>query len=281
MCPRVAWNRRAGAVSHEGRIGVSIPFMMNIVPVPAFKDNYIWVIRDDAGRAAVVDPGEAQPALDYLQAEGLSLAAILITHHHPDHVGGVPTLLERHDVPVFGPGSERIPGMSKPLGEGDQAHIADMGLTFEVLDIPGHTAGHIAYTGHGALFSGDTLFAGGCGKLFEGTPSQMHASLAKLASLPEDTRVYCGHEYTEANLRFAVQVEPDNAAIQQRLEHVAAQRRNGEVTLPSTIALERDTNVFLRSGSESVKQHAEAHAGRRLDSAVDVFGTVRAWKDGR
>lgn len=255
--------------------------MMNIVPVPAFKDNYIWIIRDDNGRAAVVDPGDAQPALDYLQAEGLSLAAVLITHHHPDHVGGVPRLLERHDVSVFGPASERIPGMSDPLSEGGQARIPEMGLTFDVLDIPGHTAGHIAYVGHGSLFSGDTLFAGGCGKLFEGTPAQMHASLAKLAALPEDTRVYCGHEYTEANLRFAVQVEPDNPAIQQRLESVTAQRHNGEVTLPSRIGLELETNVFLRSASESVKQHAEAHAGQSLDSPVDVFGAVRAWKDGR
>jgi hydroxyacylglutathione hydrolase len=255
--------------------------MLNIVPVRAFKDNYIWVIRDDAGQAAVVDPGEAGPALDYLSSEGLTLAAILITHHHPDHVGGVPRLLEEHDVPVFGPGAERVPGMDQPVEGGATATIDAMGLAFQVLDIPGHTAGHIAYVGHGVLFSGDTLFAGGCGKLFEGTPEQMHASLSRLAALPGDTRVYCGHEYTEANLRFAVQVEPDNKAIQQRLEKVAAQRRADQVTLPSSIELERETNVFLRSESESVIRHAEQHAGRHLDSPVEVFGTVRAWKDGR
>ncbi|MBA1147145.1 hydroxyacylglutathione hydrolase [Ectothiorhodospiraceae bacterium WFHF3C12] len=255
--------------------------MMNIAPVRAFKDNYIWVLQDDAGQAAVVDPGEAQPVIDYLREKGLTLTAILITHHHPDHVGGVPRLLETHDVPVFGPGSERVPGMTAPLGQGDRAELEAMGLSFEVLDIPGHTAGHIAYVGHGVLFSGDTLFAAGCGKVFEGTPAQMHDSLSKLAALPPETQIYCGHEYTEANLRFAAQVEPDNQAIQQRLETVAAQRRNDEVTLPSTIALELETNVFLRGGSESVKQHAEQHAGRRLDSPVDVFGTVRAWKDGR
>lgn len=255
--------------------------MMTIEPVSAFKDNYIWVLRDQAGHAAVVDPGEAEPVLEHLRREGLSLSAILITHHHPDHVGGVPRLLEAHEVPVFGPASESIPGMSSPLGEGDRAEIDVMGLSFEVLDIPGHTAGHIAYVGHGALFSGDTLFAAGCGKLFEGTPAQMYASLGKLAALPGETRVYCGHEYTEANLRFAAQVEPDNRAIQQRLETVVAQRRNGEVTLPSSIDLELKTNVFLRSDAQSVKQHAEAHAGRRLDSAVEVFAAVRAWKDGR
>lgn len=261
--------------------GVSIPGMMNVIPVRAFSDNYIWVIRGDSRRVAVVDPGDAAPVLEYLQSEDLSLAAILITHHHPDHVGGVPRLLEHAQVPVFGPAGERIPGLTHPLSEGDEAAVEDLGLRFDVLDIPGHTAGHIAYVGHGMVFSGDTLFAAGCGKLFEGTPEQMHASLGKLAALPGDTRVYCGHEYTQANLRFASQVEPDSPAIRERLEQVNAQRARDEVTLPSTIEQELSTNVFLRSEHDSVKRSAESHTGKRLDSPVAVFAAVRAWKDGR
>jgi len=255
--------------------------MMDVIPLRAFSDNYIWVIRGSGDRVVVVDPGDAAPVLKYLKSEGLTLAAILITHHHPDHAGGVPKLLEHQAAPVFGPATERIPGMSDPLSEGDQAVIDDPGLRFNVLDIPGHTAGHIAYVGHGLVFSGDTLFAAGCGKLFEGTAEQMHTSLGKLAALPGDTRVYCGHEYTQANLRFAVQVEPDNTTIQERLERVNAQRARDEVTLPSTIEQELATNVFLRGEYDSVKHGAESHTGKRLDSPVAVFAAVRAWKDGR
>ncbi len=249
--------------------------------IPAFRDNYIWVLHDaDRRHAVVVDPGDAAPVERVLARERLTLAGIFTTHHHADHVGGVAALLAtRPDIPVWGPAGESIPGRTVALAEGDETHLVVPQLTFRILDIPGHTAGHIAYFGDGMLFCGDTLFAGGCGRLFEGTAAQMLRSLEHLAALPGETRVYCAHEYTEANLRFVAQVEPKNEKLQQRYQAVRAQRRDGSITLPSNLALERATNPFLRCDEQGVITSARAHAGRDLPDRESVFTAVRVWKD--
>jgi hydroxyacylglutathione hydrolase len=255
--------------------------MPAIIPIPAFSDNYIWLVREGA-HAAVVDPGDATPVLAYLDREKLTLSAIIATHHHNDHVGGIPALLARSSVPVFGPARETIPGRTHALAEGDAITVPGPELTLRVLDIPGHTAGHVAFVGGGAApiaFVGDTLFAVGCGRLFEGTPAQMAGSLAKLAALPGKTQVYCGHEYTLANLRFALAVEPANAALRDRQTREQAKRDRGLPTLPSTIADELATNPFLRAGTPAVFAAAEAHAGRRLADPVEAFAIVREWKN--
>jgi hydroxyacylglutathione hydrolase len=257
--------------------------MPAIIPIPAFSDNYIWVVREGAA-AAVVDPGDAGPVLAYLDREGLALTAIVTTHHHGDHVGGNAALLARFPVPVFGPAHETIPGRTHALVEGDTITVPGLGLALRVLDVPGHTAGHIAYVSLDSAspiaFVGDTLFAGGCGRLFEGTAAQMAASLAKLAALPADTRVYCAHEYTLANLHFALAVEPGNAALRERQTRDRGKRDRGQPTVPSTIAEERATNPFLRAGEPAVFAAAQAHAGRKLADAVDAFAVVREWKNG-
>jgi hydroxyacylglutathione hydrolase len=256
--------------------------MITIIPIPAFADNYIWTLR--AGTTAVVvDPGDAAPVLAYLEQEGLALAAILATHHHGDHVGGIPALLERFPVPVFGPAREAIPGRTTAVADGDVVPVPGLPVQLTVFDIPGHTAGHIAYFGDVAarpsLFCGDTLFAAGCGRLFEGTPQQMWSSLSTLAGLPEATHVYCGHEYTLANLRFARAVEPGNAQVLERQEREQVKRDRGEPTLPSTIGLERATNPFLRAHLPAVRAAAERHAGRPLPDDVAAFAELRTWKN--
>ncbi len=255
--------------------------MLAVFPIRAFSDNYIWSIRGlgDANSVAVVDPGDAEPVRRALHEQNLKLAAILITHHHADHVGGVAQLVDEFAPRVFGPASESIPGSPLKLREGDTANIPSLGLKFDVLDIPGHTAGHIAYVGHGALFSGDTLFSAGCGRLFEGTPEQMHVSLSKLGALPNETQVFCGHEYTLANLKFAAAIEPDNRDLQNYADHCRQLRSLERATLPSNIGLEHSVNPFLRSSCQSVKRAAEAHTGHTLQSDIEVFATVRAWKD--
>lgn len=252
--------------------------MMHIVPVRAFSDNYIWVIRDQH-YAAVVDPGDAAPVLDYLRRENLQLVAILNTHHHNDHVGGNAALLKEFPVPIYGPANESIPTLTHRLVEGDTVHLAEFSLSFSVLDIPGHTAGHIAYYGANLLFCGDTLFACGCGRLFEGTAQQMHASLQKLAALPDETLVYCGHEYTLANIRFARQVEPGNPALIE-LEAAAERLRASDIpTLPSTLAMEKATNPFLRCDQPQVIHAASGYLGKPLPDPVSVFAAVRSWKN--
>lgn len=256
--------------------------MLQVTPVRAFKDNYIWLIHAprDPGRVVAVDPGDARPVERALAERELTLSGLLITHHHADHVGGVADLLQGRSLPVFGPAGERIPAKPTPLREGDRVDLAELGLSFEVLDVPGHTAGHIAYVGHGALFCGDTLFSGGCGRLFEGTPEQMSASLAKLAQLPPQTLVYCAHEYTLSNLQFALAVEPDNDALSEYFEECRAKRARDEATVPSSIRRERNVNPFLRCDRQTVRQAAEAHAARRLPNQTEVFAVIRQWKDG-
>ena len=251
---------------------------MQVHAVPAFKDNYLWVIAE-GGHAAVVDPGDAAPIEQFLAGHGLELTAILATHHHADHVGGVPALVSHWRCPVYGPAHDGVSGLDRKLGEGERVRVPGMQLEFSVLDVPGHTAGHIAYVHPEAVFCGDTLFACGCGRLFEGTPAQMAGSLAKLAALPGETRVYCAHEYTMANIRFAQAVEPGNARLAARAERDGARRSRGEATVPSTIGEERATNPFLRCQEPEVVASAERHAGRKLASKVDVFAEIREWKN--
>jgi hydroxyacylglutathione hydrolase len=256
---------------------------MNLLALPAFADNYIWMVHDGS-RAFVVDPGDAAPVIEALESHRLQLAGILVTHHHPDHVGGVdalrPRLAAGHGV-VHGPARERIPEPFVPLRGGDTVEL--LGQRLQVIDVPGHTAGHIAYAQQGAdaaplLFCGDTLFSAGCGRLFEGTPAQMSASLAALAALPDDTRVCCTHEYTLSNLRFAAAVEPANADIAAHTAHCQALRAAGIPTLPSTLALERRINPFLRCAEPAVMAAARLE-GAANDEPVAVLAALREWKN--
>lgn len=253
-----------------------------MLPLPAFSDNYIWMLHD-AHAALVVDPGDAAPVLQALHGMGLSLQAILVTHHHGDHVGGVSALREATGAAVYGPAHEPMPEPLTRLGQGDA--VSALGLRFSVIDVPGHTAGHIAYycaeaDGAPLLFCGDTLFSGGCGRLFEGTPAQMQASLDALAALPDDTRVCCAHEYTLSNLKFARAVEPGNAALSEYITRCEALRQAGQPTLPSRMATERAINPFLRTRQASVAQ-----AARGFDPRVDphqpaaVLAALRQWKN--
>ena len=256
---------------------------MNLIAVPAFTDNYIWMLHDGT-HAVVVDPGEAAPVTRALDERSLKLAAIVVTHHHGDHVGGVDALRSRLPDgrgPVYGPARETIPAPCEALRDGDAVDL--LGVRFEVIDVPGHTAGHIAYVGQPAgeapiLFCGDTLFSGGCGRLFEGTPGQMHASLSRLAALPGETRVCCAHEYTLSNLKFARAVEPDNAALVDYVAHCEALRQRDLPTLPSTVACERQVNPFLRVAAPQVRSSARAH-GALADDAVSVLAALRQWKN--
>ena len=258
---------------------------ISVHPVPAFNDNYLWVIHN--GRyATVVDPGDATPIIEYLRDTGLELVDILCTHHHADHIGGIDHLLNflslRGKIPVSGPASERIPSRTQALVEGSRIVVPCLDLAFDVIDVPGHTAGHIAYLGHGMLFCGDTLFACGCGRLFEGTAEQMTASLAKLKRLPPETMVYCAHEYTMANIKFAEAVEPDNGALKLRKAFCAAKRHRNLPTIPSTIHLELATNPFLRWDQPAVQAAAARHLGRDIGfdpQPALVFGAIRNWKN--
>ena len=253
---------------------------MNLLALPAFADNYIWMVHDGQ-RALVVDPGDAQPVFHALQQHGLQLEAILVTHHHADHVGGVDALRDATGATVYGPARERIPAPLHKLSQGER--ISALGIAFEVIDVPGHTAGHIAYfapdwEGAPLLFCGDTLFSGGCGRLFEGTPAQMLASLSILAALPGNTRVCCTHEYTLGNLKFARVVEPDNAALAQYQAECVAKRAADVPTLPSSIALELQINPFLRTRCAAVQRAAQSFDASTFDEA-SVLGALRTWKN--
>ena len=263
--------------------------MLNISPIPAFDDNYIWLLREEGrGLATVVDPGDEEPVIARLAAEGLTLAAILLTHHHGDHIGGVADLLARWPrARVYGPRDRRIRLVTDPVGEGDLISPPGLATAFRVLEVPGHTATHIAYLADrpggdaNALFCGDTLFAAGCGRVFDGTFDQLAASLARISALPPDTLIYCAHEYTLANLGFAAWVEPDSPALAARRARVEALRAAGQPSVPSTLAEELATNPFLRTADPGVRAAAEAFAGAPLTSHAQVFTALRQWKDSR
>lgn len=260
--------------------------MLRIEPIPAFSDNYIWLLHGGDGRALLVDPGDAAPALEALSERGLRLAGILLTHHHPDHTGGVQTLRNAFPgLPVHGPaGSPAAACITAPLVDGDTLSV--LGRAAQVIAIPGHTLDHIAYylpptrAEAAVLFCGDTLFAGGCGRVFEGDPPMMHASLSRLAALPPETQLFCAHEYTLSNLRFARAVEPGNRELAEREARDIARRERGEPTVPSSIAVERATNPFLRCAETEVRAAARQQASRELPDDAAVFAVVRAWKDG-
>jgi len=255
--------------------------MLQITAIPAFDDNYIWMLGSERSRlVSVVDPGDETPVLERLQADGKRLGAILLTHHHYDHTGGVPELLQAFPgIPVYGPAGAQINGLDHPVGEAEQVTLPGLEVVLEVMELPGHTATHIAYLGEGALFCGDTLFAGGCGRVFDGTHAQLASSLLRIAALPGETQIYCAHEYTLANLGFAEWVEPQSAAIEQRIGEVRARRAQGLPTLPSTLQLELATNPFLRGDQAQVQAAAERHVGRRLDGWEAIFAVLRNWKD--
>lgn len=259
--------------------------MLTITPIPALDSNYFWVIRpnQDTQRVYVVDPGDAAPVIAYLARHQLTLAAMLITHRHRDHTQGINDLLKHWPVPVYGPDSDLIPQISHHLADGDALQLD--GIAFNIIAVPGHTWEHIAYFARATddraplLFCGDALFAGGCGRRFDGSAEVMWDSLQKLAALPDDTLIYCAHEYTQANLAFAVAVEPDNITLLERFKHVQQLREQGHITLPSSILLEKRTNPFLRCQQAGVKKFAENDAKLSLKTTADVFGALRFIKD--
>jgi hydroxyacylglutathione hydrolase len=250
---------------------------LHVVPLPALADNYIWLLHDDAGQAIVVDPGESAPVERALKERGLQLHAILLTHHHHDHIGGVQALLAQYPVPVYAPHDERITSATLRVADGDVVSLDHPRARFDVIAVPGHTTTHLAYASEGILLCGDTLFSMGCGRLFEGTPAQMLTSLDRMASLPGNTLVCCAHEYTAANGRFAQTIEPDNVALSTRQHEVAALRAHDRPSLPVTLATERATNPFLRTDSDAVIAWSHRHGvdGDR----VARFAALRANKD--
>src|ERR1700722_5178675 len=254
---------------------------LDVRPVRAFSDNYIWLIEPPRtpGRVVAVDPGDAQRVIAELQRRGESLAAILLTPLRPDHIGGGPDLLRHWSLPVIGPDDTRIAHRTLTVHDGERCELPDLGLSFEILQVPGHTLSHIAFWGHGALFCGDTLFSAGCGRMFEGTPTQMNASLNRLSRLPPQTRMFCGHEYTAANLRFALTVDPANQPALEYQDSVVRVLAQGNPSLPSTMDLEIRVNPFLRCEDPTVVRAAEHHAGKSLKEPALVFGALRAWKD--
>lgn len=265
--------------------------MSNVTAIPALSDNYIWAIAPAAAqsgnRVTIVDPGEAAPVQAWLRQQQARIGAIIITHHHPDHTAGIGALLEQEQaaggepVPVYGPQADqgRVAQITQPLADGDHFTLDWLGLTFSAIEVPGHTLGHIALHAPGLLLAGDTLFRGGCGRVFEGTAAQMQQSLARLRGLDDDTRVYAGHEYTQKNLAFARMVEPDNPDIARVAAEVDTIRAEGKPSLPGTIGEERRINPFLRWDNPQVARAASKRAGRELTEAADIFAATRAWKD--
>ena len=254
---------------------------MHVSGIPAFEDNYIWLLSTSANEhCAVVDPGDEDPVIETLESKGLTLDAILITHKHGDHVGGIEGLKQRWpNAVVYAPANEAIRFKEVAVAEGDQVELKNLGVTLNVLDVPGHTEGHVAYVTDGSLFCGDTLFAGGCGRVFSGTFEQLSASLLKLAKLPAETKVYCAHEYTEANLGFAKWVEPNSAALAERQQTVEDKREADQPTVPSVLKDELATNPFMRTQEPVVIKAAEQWAGESLSSPAAVFRALRTWKD--
>jgi hydroxyacylglutathione hydrolase len=255
--------------------------VLEITPIPAFDDNYIWLLRRNGSPwAAAVDPGDPAPLRRALQQRSLRLGCLLITHHHWDHAGGIDDLVAAYpECPVYGPCDSRIPGITHPRSDGMEVQVPGLDCRLRVLAVPGHTSSHIAFLGESALFCGDTLFAAGCGRVFDGTFDQLSASLQRLASLPAETAVYCAHEYTLANLGFARWVEPDNPEIERREVHERRRRADGMPTLPSTLGLELATNPFLRTRVPSVIDAAQRYAQRQLATPAEVFRVLRQWKD--
>lgn len=252
---------------------------LKIRPIKAFEDNYIWCLTNGE-TCVVVDPGDAKPVLKYCKRNNLMLTDILITHHHSDHTGGVNDLVDAFaGINVYGPQNPAIQSITRRVSDGDSIELSELGLEFAIIEVPGHTLDHIAYVGSCGLFCGDTLFSAGCGRLFEGTPSQMYESLNRLMSLPDDTKVYCTHEYTLANVKFARAVEPNNAALLNYKGWAESQRVDLKPTLPSTISEQKAINPFLRANSAEVKHQAEHYAGKILPTPEAVFASIRAWKD--
>jgi len=256
--------------------------MFDITAIPALQDNYIWAIHDDR-HVVVVDPGDATPVLAFLDAQGLRLDAILCTHRHHDHIGGIAELREVYNVPVYGRRHPNNPHITDELREGDKLKLEGLGTQFDIIEIPGHVVDHIAFIAPGVVFCGDVLFGGGCGRNFEGTPAQLHHSLQRLAQLPDTIRVYCAHEYTAANLRFALACEPDNPAVKQRIATTQQLRAANQTTLPSTIALEKATNPFLRCTQPEIirtlQQRGLTDTSERGVSELGIFTAMREWKN--
>lgn len=258
-----------------------VVYQYEIIPIPALEDNYIWIVVNSKRRSAlVVDPGAAAPVLAYLQKQHLVLRGILLTHHHGDHTNGVADLVQAYPVPIVGSIHSRYANANHRIQDGECFRLNSDFPEITAIAIPGHTLDHMAYRMENAVFSGDTLFAGGCGRLFEGSAEQMFESLAKLSAQPDHTQIYCGHEYTVANLRFAKKVEPHNQALLERLEHTEALRRQHQPTLPSRLEEEKRTNPFLRCDVDAVKQTVSAYVGRALHTPVEVFAALRQWKNG-
>lgn len=254
--------------------------MLNIQAVPAFNDNYIWFIEEPKSRKLlIVDPGDAKPVIEVIEQQQLKPIALLISHHHSDHIAGIKELVKQYDIPVYGPKYEAIPSLTYPLTAFANLKVDSAFPSLTVLDVPGHTSGHIAFLIEGNLFCGDTLFGAGCGRLLGGTAEQLHHSLQLIASLPEQTKIFCAHEYTQANLRFATHVEPDNEEIRQRIVDTNALVMNGKPSLPSLLKLELKTNPFLRCQQPEVIQAAQQFCGHQLRSSEAVFTTLRSWKD--
>lgn len=252
--------------------------MLSIHPIPALHDNYIWCIRNQQ-HCLIVDPGAAAPVSHYLQQHQLSLNGILITHHHNDHIGGVAELLVHHTVPIYASHHAQLPFQTHACQEGDFIDFPLLNLNFAILDIPGHTLDHIAFYNNSMIFCGDTLFSAGCGRLFEGTATQLFTSLQKIAHLPPDTAIYCAHEYTEKNLAFAAHMEPDNRAITHYLEQVQTLRAAKHPSLPSTLALELQINPFLRTDNPTLRQQLQHLGYSDVTTDIDVFTLLRTLKN--
>lgn len=255
---------------------------MKIEAIPTLQDNYVWAVHN--GHSAIlVDPGEAGPILSWLRDRGMTVKAILVTHHHYDHVGGIAELLDHISIPVYGPARGVV--KTTPVSEGEILKFTDMALNFKVIETPGHTLDHVCYLAQDRqnpqfhLFCGDTLFSCGCGRLFEGTPAEMYTSLTRLAQLPENTQIYCAHEYTLANIAFALEVEPGNPALIARHVEALALRKQGKATLPVSMGSERATNPFLRCDLPALVEAATQHVKTSLNAGVETFAAIRAWKD--